>query len=166
MNLAKPNTVDDPGQADAVGPENYSQLWAMPSYLLNRISHRYSQNIHDCLKERGLTTLNVRIIVALRFYGKLTVNELCIHAIAEQSAMSRALDRLEKEGYISRSVSEKDSRARIVRPLGPAKELFEDIFPVMRDANEEMLAGLSAEERMQLLGLLTKVLKKFRTNPV
>ncbi len=152
--------------ADDTTQQDFDQLWSMPSYLLNRISHRYSQNVHSELKSRGLTTLNLRIIVALKFRGELTVNELCVHAIAEQPAMSRALDRLETDGYVTRVVSESDSRVRIVQLLEPAVQLFDEMFPVMQSANQKMLSALSEQEREQLIGLLVKVLTSIRKSPV
>lgn len=114
----------------------------------------------------GLTTLNVRIIVCLKVYGQLTINELCVHAIAEQPTMSRALDRLEKDGLISRVVGETDSRSRVVQLMPKAEAMYNNIIPVMNDANEDLLAGLKPNERAQLMTLLMQVLKHIRKNPI
>lgn len=146
--------------------EEPGNLWSMTSYLINRISHRYNHNVQAVLKAQGLTTLNGRIIVSLQVYGQLTVNELCVHAIAEQPTMSRALDRLEAEGLISRLVAENDSRARVVQLTAKGEAMCGDIKPVMRVANENLLEGLDPDEREQLRKLLTQVLRQIRKNPV
>lgn len=151
---------------DQASREKAGCLWAMPSYVLNRVCHRYNKNVSLKLKEKGLITLDVRIIVALNRLEQLTVNELCVHAIAEQPAMSRALDRLENEGYVSRRVSEEDSRIRLVEPTSKAKNLFEEIFPVMQSANKDMLSALDEDEQEILMNLLTKVLLKYRKHSI
>lgn len=138
----------------------------MASYLINRITHRYNNNVRAELKAMGLTTLKVRIIVSLHIYDGLSVNELCIHAIAEQPTMSRVLDRLEKDGLVSRFVAENDSRSRLVKLSDAGKSLFGDIMPVMREANKDLLGCLEPGEREELLDLLTKILKHIRQNPI
>lgn len=154
-------------QSNDSGPnEEPDELWKMASYLINRITHRYNHNVRAELKTMGLTTLKVRIIVSLHIYDELTVNELCIHAIAEQPTMSRVLDRLESDGLVSRSVAENDSRSRLVQLTDAGKSLFERIMPVMKDANGELLSCLKPGERTQLLDLLTRLLKHIRQNPI
>ena len=152
--------------AGMVGDEDPAKLWGMPSYLINRIAHRYNQNVYGQLKALGLTTLNSRIIVVLKLYGEQTVNELCIHAVAEQPAMSRALDRLEEGGYVSRIVSEADNRVRVVRLLPKGEQLYEQIYPVMQKGNEDLLSALSDDQQEQLMELLAGMLKSIRRNPV
>lgn len=141
-------------------------LWEMTSYLINRISHRYNHNVQSELKALGLTTLNARIIVCLKVYGQLTVNELSIHAIAEQPTMSRALDRMEDDGLISRVAGEQDSRSRVAGLTAKGKAMYLRIMPIMAGANEHLLAGLKAEDQTRLMALLTQVLKQLRKNPI
>ena len=111
-------------------------LKELPSYLLNRISHRYNKNTHEALKAAGLTTITTRVLVSLKMFGPLSVGELCVHAIAEQPTMSRALDRLEAERLVRRAASDEDSRMRVVRLTAAGEK------DVSRD-----LAGVFAAER-------------------
>lgn len=72
-----------------------TDLEALPSFLLNHIVHKYNHIVHARLRSTEVSTLQMRIIVTLHTYGRLTVSELCGYAIAEQPTMSRALDSLE-----------------------------------------------------------------------
>ncbi len=140
-------------------------LTGLPSYLLTRIAHRYNQTIHTELKAIGLTTISTRIIASLKIFGELTINELCVHALAEQPTMSRALDRLEGDGLIKRSVKDEDNRKRVVQLTDEGEALFERIWPVTLSANEAMLQGISAEDREATMRTLVKVLENIRVHP-
>ena len=166
MSHRQNNGVSTSREENAELDKENDSLFGMVSYLLNRISHRYNRNVRSELKAIGLTILDVRTLVSLRVYGLLTINELCVHAIAEQPTMSRALDRLELDGLISRDISEGDARLRVVQLMPKGEALCETIMPVLMGANDEMLAGLKQAERAQLVDLLTRVLKQIRKNPI
>ena len=141
-------------------------LTGLPSYLLTRIAHRYNQTIHAELKAVGLTTISTRIIASLKVFGELTINELCVHALAEQPTMSRALDRLEADGLVARSVKDEDARMRVVQLTPEGAALFERIWPVTMAANDRLLDGLDAGERRELIRLLLRVLENVRVHPI
>ena len=140
-------------------------LTGLPSYLLTRIAHRYNQTIHEELRAVGLATISTRIIASLKVFGELTINELCVHALAAQPTMSRALDRLEAEGLVQRSVKDEDARKRVVQLTPEGAALFDRIWPVTMAANERMLDGIGAQDRKELMRLLLKVLENIRVHP-
>ena len=143
-----------------------TELISLPSYLLTRIAHRYNQTIHAELKAVGLSTISTRIIASLKIFGELTINELCVHALAEQPTMSRALDRMEGDGLVRRTVKDEDNRKRVVQLTPEGAVLFERIWPVTISANEAMLSGISPEDRDVTLRTLRKVLENIRVHPI
>ena len=81
---------------------------------MNRIMGRYNAELRDALAEQGLTTPRMRTLAVLSVAGGLTVNELSVYAVVEQSTMSRTLDALEAAGLVRRREDEADSRIRRV----------------------------------------------------
>lgn len=148
---------------DAAKPK---ALTGLPSYLLTRIAHRYNQTIHAELKAIGLSTISTRIIASLKIFDALTINELCVHALAEQPTMSRALDRLEADGIIRRSVKDEDNRKRVVRLTPEGEALFDRIWPVTQNANEAMFQGIADADREITMRTLLKVLENIRVHPI
>jgi DNA-binding MarR family transcriptional regulator len=146
-------------------PRDPARLGHLSSYLLNRIVHRYNQTLQGELKQKGMTTIIMRTVVSLKVNGALTVSELCVHAIAEQPTMSRTLDKMEAEGLVVREVSEADQRVRVIRLSASGEALYDSIWPVMIAANEEMLAGVSPNDRADLMRILTQILENIRQNP-
>jgi DNA-binding MarR family transcriptional regulator len=141
-------------------------LTGLPSYLLTRIAHRYNQTIHAELKAVGLSTIATRIIASLKIFDELTINELCVHALAEQPTMSRALDRLEADGIINRTVKDDDNRKRVIRLTPDGTALFDRIWPVTLAANEAMLDGISDGDREVTMRTLLKVLENIRVHQI
>ncbi len=146
-------------------PREPARLGHLSSYLLNRIVHRYNQTIQGELKQKGMTTIIMRTVVSLKVNGALTVSELCVHAIAEQPTMSRTLDKMEGEGLIAREVSDTDQRVRLIRLTEAGEALYDNIWPVMIAANDDMLAGVSSDDRADLMRILAQILENIRQNP-
>lgn len=153
------------GAQSAPDPARPERLSELASYLLNRIVFRHNQSVQEKLRELGHITITIRTVNTLSVYGAQTVNELCVHAMAEQPTMSRALARMEARGLIERSTSDSDSRVRLIRLTPSGEALSREIWPVMTGANEELLAALSDEERETLMRLLTKVHLDIRKHP-
>ena len=57
------------------------------------------------LKRVGLTSIKMWYLTSLAVYEKLTINELCVHAISEQPTMRRTIDAMEADGLVARQVS-------------------------------------------------------------
>jgi len=141
-------------------------LTGLPSYLLTRIAHRYNQTIQAELKAIGLSTISTRIIASLKVFDELTINELCVHALAEQPTMSRALDRLETDGIIKRTVKDDDNRKRVVRLTPEGDALFDRIWPVTLSANDTMFQDIPEADREVTMRTLLKVLENIRVHPI
>ena len=133
-------------------------LTGLPSYLMMRVTHGYKQALHDRLKPTGLNMISTRIIVSLTVFREMTVSELCTHAIAEQPTMSRALDKLEKDGIVERRVSDADHRARVVRLTEKGAGHFEKIWPVMLNLNEELMQSVDEADRAVFMRVLLELL--------
>lgn len=146
---------------DGVSKTGLSQF---TPYLMNRIMHRYNQGLQAEFAPAGLSVSKMRALAALAAMGKLTVNELAIYAVAEQSTMSRTVDQMEKDGLISRAISEKDSRVRVVTLSEAGQDTYREMWPKMQAAEANMLDGLDDETRAQFIETLNQVLRNIRHN--
>src|SRR5215468_5450210 len=61
-------------------------------YLMNRIMARWNTNIAEELKALDITTTQMRALAVLSVSTQVTINELSVFAVTEQSTMSRTLD--------------------------------------------------------------------------
>ena len=139
-------------------------LWDFAPYLMNRITHRYNQSLQSAMAEQGLSIPKMRTVAALAASGPLTVNELTVIAVSEQSTMSRTLNQLEDDGLVARTASEKDSRVRVIQLTASGHKIYRRIWPKMHAAEESLFADLSPKQRKDFINTLTQILLNIRQN--
>lgn len=131
-------------------------------YLINRISARWNANLQDVLRTYDLTTNKMRILAVLSVMPGLTVNELAVHAVAEQSTMSRTLDVMEAQGLVRRLARPDDMRAREIHITEDGRALFATIWPPMYEMYTHLFDGVDDAELRAFIGTLHKVMRNIR----
>lgn len=140
-------------------------LLAYPPYLMNRITHRYNHSLQKAVAQKGLTVPKMRALAALAAMGELTINDLTVYAVAEQSTMSRTLDQMEKDGLITRAISGEDNRARVVSLTKAGRAAHQQIWPTVQAAESAMFEGIDAEEKEEFLRTLSRIMANIRVHP-
>ena len=139
-------------------------LDAFAPYLMNRIMRRYNQTLLLRMADYDLSAPKMRALASLAVRDGLTVNELAVYSMAEQPTMSRTLDQLERDGLITRTVSETDSRVRHCSLTGEGREMYRLTWPEMDAAERAMFDGISNEDRTHLLSTLGRMLDNIKQN--
>ncbi|MDP4160297.1 MAG: MarR family transcriptional regulator [Bacillota bacterium] len=82
--------------------------------------------------------------------------ELADQLLKEQSALTRTLDRMERDGYIKREVSPNDRRAFLVYLTDAGITLRNQIEPIAIACLEQAVKGFNEEEVNILKNLLNR----------
>jgi DNA-binding MarR family transcriptional regulator len=135
-------------------------------YLMNRIMGRYNASLREDLKKQGLTVPKVRALAVLSVAGGVTVNDLAVYTVIEQSTMSRTLDALEAQGLVRREACEDDSRVRKVFLTDDGRAEFVRAWPAMHEEFEKMFAGIDEAEYSALIVTLQKMLRNIRKHEI
>ena len=96
----------------------------------------------------------------------VTVNDLSVYTVIEQSTLSRTLDTLEGQGLVRREQGVTDSRIRHVFLTDDGRALFTRAWPAMHDAFEAMFDGVDDAEYAALIAILQKMLKNIRKHDI
>lgn len=131
-------------------------------YLINRIAARWNANMADELKAFDMTTAKMRALAILSISSGLTINELSVFTVTEQSTMSRTLDALEEQGFIRRQQRQEDMRVREVHVTDEGRAAFAEVWPVMYDRFLRMFDGIDEDEYQAFTATLHKVLRNIR----
>ena len=140
-----------------IGLANY------PPYLMNRIMGRYNASIRKEMARLGLTTPKMRALAVLSVMDGLLIGQLSVHAIVEQSTLSRALDALQADGLIRREVDGADSRAIRVFITEAGRAKFESLWPHMAGTWVGMQQGIDPDEAAAFVATLKKLLGNLGT---
>ncbi len=135
-------------------------------YVMNRIMARWNANLAEDLKVRDMSTIKMRALAVLHVSGSLTINELSVLAVTEQSTMSRTVDALEEQGLILRTPRPDDMRVRDVAITAQGRAVFEDVWPLMYADLQRMLSGISEDEQFAFLATLHKILRNVRRHDI
>jgi DNA-binding MarR family transcriptional regulator len=135
-------------------------------YLMNRVISRWNANLADDLKSLDMTTAKMRALAILAITPSVTINELSVFAVTEQSTMSRTLDSLEDQGFIRRQPRPDDMRIRDVTITEDGRAAFEKIWPTMYDDFLKMFQGIEEEEYKTFVAVLHRVLQNIRLHEI
>ncbi|TPM28179.1 MarR family transcriptional regulator [Mesorhizobium sp. B2-3-4] len=135
-------------------------------YLMNRIMGRYNATLRDDFRKQGLTISQVRTLAVLSVTDGVTVNDLSVYTVIEQSTLSRTLDTLEGQGFVRREQGVTDSRIRHVFLTDEGRAEFTRAWPAMHDAFEAMFDDIDDAEYAALIATLLKMLKNIRKHDI
>jgi DNA-binding MarR family transcriptional regulator len=135
-------------------------------YLMNRIMGRYNANLREVLRQHGLTIPQVRALAVLSVMDGVTVNDLSVYTVIEQSTLSRTLDALERQGLVRREQGVTDSRVRHVFLTGEGRAEFGRAWPFMHEEFEAMFDEIDDAEYAALIATLNKLLKNIRRHDI
>jgi len=128
-------------------------------YRLSILSNTVSQAIADDYQQRhdlGVTEWRVMAVLA-RFPG-LSAREVAERTAMDKVAVSRALARLVEAGRVDRSVHAQDKRRSVLRLSSAGWRIHDDVAPLARARERELLARLDTDERAWLQRILGKLL--------
>ncbi|MGV6876168.1 MarR family winged helix-turn-helix transcriptional regulator [Pseudochelatococcus sp. B33] len=131
-------------------------------YLMNRVIARWNASLSDELKALGITTVKMRVLAILSVAPSLTINELSVFAVTEQSSMSRTLDSLEAQGYIRRTPRPEDMRIRDITITAEGRAAFERLWPNMYRMFQQMFDGIDEAEYRHFVAILHRILQNTR----
>ncbi len=135
-------------------------------YLMNRIMGRYNATLREDLRKQGLTVPQVRALAVLSVADGVTINDLSVYSVIEQSTMSRTLDALEAQGLVRREACNEDSRVRKIFLTDEGRVEFNRAWPAMHDAFEAMFADIDDGEYAAFVATLQKMLRNIRQHDI
>jgi DNA-binding MarR family transcriptional regulator len=120
-------------------------------YRLAVTSEAFSRNLAEVYGRRyGLMREEWRLLFLLAHAERKTSIELAQRTTLDKVQVTRASQRLEAKGLITRRIPEADRRLREYACTEAGRALFAEALPQVRARATAMLAALSAEDRAAL----------------
>jgi len=127
-------------------------------YRLSVLSNRVSNAIAQAYSERfNLTIPQWRVIAVLAEHGTLTSKEIVATTAMDKVTVSRAVAGLVQRGDVGRTICASDGRARHLNLTASGRSIHAQIAPVAKNFERTLTSTLSAEERRQLMSLLSRL---------
>lgn len=134
------------------------ELHDMAGHLIRRL-HQISVSIFaERMKAAGvdLTPVQFAALSALEANPDIDQATLAGLIAYDRVTIGGVVDRLEGKGLISRRVSRHDRRARSLRLTDAGTDLLDQVRPIVRGFQQDILAGLSHDESAAFMDLMRK----------
>ena len=142
------------------------ELRAYVPYLLHRLTHRWSIDQREALEAVDLNPTRMRILASLSAYGVLTINELSVLAITEQSSTSRNVEFLVESGLVRREINEDDQRLRSVALTEGGRRKVAEMAPIINNLYARLIEDLTPSELRTCIKALQKMADRICVNKV
>lgn len=156
-------TQVDRGTPDAGGP--VPDMDQFLPYLFHLITSRLSGRMLDRLRPYGVTVQRWRVLMVLMRRDGRPIGELEQVTLIPQSALSRVVDQMARDGLVTRRASQRDSRRVEVHLTEHGCAMYRQLAPVSAEHAEAIVASFTGEERAALFAMLHRVLHNLDVPP-
>lgn len=129
-------------------------------YLLARVSHVLSGEFHQQLRRRSVGVPVWRVLASLSGSQGETVTGLAEVCLLQQPTMTKLLDRMVRDGLVTRSQDARDRRVVRVVLTPKGETLAEELIRAARQHEISVLARYPEMDTMRLKALLRSVLER------
>jgi MarR family 2-MHQ and catechol resistance regulon transcriptional repressor len=130
-----------------------TRLWI----VLTRCYRAVSQIAERSIADAGLGLSDFAVLEALLHKGPLTITEIQAKVLLASGSMTAAVDRLERKGFVIRTATSSDRRAKVLELTPEGKRVVEAAFRRHAEELEAAMAVLNDAEKRQLHGLLKEL---------
>jgi DNA-binding MarR family transcriptional regulator len=135
------------------------QLEHFLPYRLSILSNTISQTIADDYQRRyDISVTEWRVMAVLARFEGLSAREVAERTAMDKVAVSRALARLVAAGRVHRDTHDGDKRRSVLNLSEAGWDMHDEVAPMARAREREVLARLDADEQVWLERILDKLL--------
>jgi DNA-binding MarR family transcriptional regulator len=129
-----------------------------PGHLIRRLhqisTHVFTQRVREA--DFDLTSVQFAALDALGSNQGVDQARLADLVAKDRATTGAVVDRLEQKGLVSRDVSKRDKRARVLTLTPEGSALLARLAPVVEGLQREILSGLDDHEYRQFVELAAK----------
>ena len=140
--------------ADRTAP---ARLRALPSWLINQAALPANRLVTDGLTGTGMRRHHYALLAALDEAGPASQADLSRGTTIDRSDMVATVNELAEQGLVERAPDPTDRRRNVVTITPAGRRQLRTLDRLVGKVQDELLAPLTAEEREQLVDLLTRV---------
>ncbi len=137
----------------------------MPTLMrqINIISRCGGMFRSERLKDTELSSCHASYILTICSNAGISQDQLARRICINRSNVTRQLAYLEEHGYVERKQSDTDRRVLLVYPTERAYEILPTVKEVVREWNDYITEGFSADELDQLEGMMERIAERARS---
>ena len=153
-----------PGHFDPADPE--FDLFSSPFYLIAHADFKYHEDLDKAIAKLGMNRRRYRIMTILMRTSPINIRDLSSLGMMKRSTVSRALERMRKEGWVTLNIDENDNRHTNVELTQTGRELAEKAMLFGSRQWQRAVEGLDQKHLEQLVSLLKHLVGNLSKLPI
>ncbi|MEV0368814.1 MarR family winged helix-turn-helix transcriptional regulator [Streptomyces sp. NPDC050636] len=133
------------------------RIRTLPSWLLGRAAARGHRLVADALASEGMRMMHHAVLSAVAELGPVSQAELGRTLSIDPKDMVAIVNDLQKDELVTRTPDPNDRRKNAIEISAEGQRRLRRTQRLGDQANAELTAALSPEEREQLIALLTRI---------
>ncbi len=132
-------------------------LYRMPGHLIRRAQQISTALFSDECAVFDITSVQYAALYAIASNPQLDATRLSALIAFDRSTIGDVLERMETKGWIERTASNQDRRAKLVRLSAAGWRLLREVTPAVQRVQDRMLAPLPPADRDTFIRLLAQL---------
>lgn len=132
-------------------------------YQVNHLARLLEQGLRTRIIGHGVVPGQFAQLLALYEEEPLTQRELCDRVQIEQSTMAYTLQRMERDGLITRALDPADGRRSFIMLTDRARELQETLASAARAVNETATQGMDDDVVDALMTAVNQMIRNLKS---
>jgi DNA-binding MarR family transcriptional regulator len=126
-------------------------------YLLGQANHALYKEFDRQVRAAGLSSIEWRVLATLQDGPPLTVSQLAHEVLSKQPTVTKLVQRMAEQGWVSLLGDSADQRRTLVTASAAGKRLVRPLLEKARAHELEMLRALPPSEQATLKKILVKL---------
>ena len=144
------------------GPFRFQRADDSPGFLFWKLTSLWQQRLAEVFSEFGITQTQYAILASLRWFEQQgeppSQAHLVAHAKIEKMTLSKAIRRLEEDGFVRRVPSATDSRAVDVGFTAKGRRVVEHAVVAVERADDQFFGVVPARRVDEFKSLLRAII--------
>jgi DNA-binding MarR family transcriptional regulator len=134
-----------------------ARLRGQTSWLINQVAIPANRLVNEGLARAGTRRYHYSLLAALHEAGPTSQADLSRRTTIDRSDIVAAINELVERGYVERSPDPGDLRRNVITLTPAGLRRLDELDRLIAEAQDRLLAPLSAQERTELVGLLNRL---------
>jgi len=126
-------------------------------FQVGKMSRKMAKLTRDAVAPYGLTTTQFFLLTALYEEEDISISALAQKVVLDKATLTGLIDRLERDGFVTRQTFPGDRRTIRVRLTPKAEKLRETMTNLYHKINRRFLSLLTEEEREIFERVVSKI---------
>jgi DNA-binding MarR family transcriptional regulator len=126
-------------------------------YLLGQANHALYKEFDAHVRAAGLSSIEWRVLATLHDSEPLTVSQLAHEVLAKQPTVTKLVQRMSEQGWVTLRADSADQRRTLVSATAAGRRIVRPLVSKARAHESARLSTLAAPERAALKKLLEKL---------